>query len=113
VHERHLVRARRFVPLSSCPIAVGHETLKHAMRMRVTLLTVLSLSIGLPVLEQLGLPGLESAGRAATVVPAAHFAGGHAVQGRKKKRRARPTKAKAKTAAKTDKTKKSDRGFEL
>ena len=78
------------------------------MRMLVTILTVLSLSIGLPCL---GLPGLESASRAATV--SARSGGGHAVQGRKKKGRARPAKAKAKTAAKTDKKKKNDRGFEL
>jgi hypothetical protein len=80
------------------------------MRMLVTLLTVLSLSIGLPLL---GLPGLGSTCRAASVSRSARAGGGHAVQGRKKKRRARPAKVKAKTAAKPDKAKKSDRGFEL
>jgi hypothetical protein len=80
------------------------------MRMLIAILTVLSLSIGLP---GLGLPGLESACRAATVSRSARAGGGHGVQGRKKKRGARPAKAKAKTAAKTDKKKKNDRGFEL
>ena len=80
------------------------------MRMLVTLLTVLSLSIGLPCL---GLPGLESTSRAATVSRSARSGNGHGVAGRKKKRRARPAKVKAKTAAKTDTKKKNDRGFEL
>jgi hypothetical protein len=110
VRGRRLVRARRFLSLSPCSISVGHETLKHSMRMLITLLTVLSLSIGLP---GLGLSGLESACRAATLSRSAPSARGPAVQGRKKKRRAGPAKAKAKTAAKTDKKKKNDRGFEL
>jgi hypothetical protein len=81
------------------------------MRMLVTLLTLLSFSIGLPLV---GLPsGLESTCRAATVSRSARPGGGPTVQARKKKRRARPAKARAKTAAKTDKKKKNDRGFEL
>ena len=67
------------------------------MRMLVTLLTVLSLSIGLPCL---GLPGLESASRAATVSRSARSGSGHGVAGRKKKRRARPAKVNAQSTEK-------------
>lgn len=72
------------------------------MRMLITLLTVLSLSI-------IGPPGLESVSRAAVASGAVPS---HGAQGRKKKR-ARPHKAKKADKKVDKKTKKSDRGFEL
>ena len=71
------------------------------MRVLISLLVVLSLSI-------IELPGLESAARAASAPSAAV----HGVQGRKKKRAAKPRKAKT-VVKKTDKAKKNDPGFAL
>jgi hypothetical protein len=76
------------------------------MRMLISLLVVLSLSI-------IGLPGLQSTGHAAVASGATPVRAVHGGQGRttnnKKKRRTRPAKVK-----KTEKkSKKNDRGFEL
>lgn len=71
------------------------------MRMLISLLFALSLTI-------IALPGRLSEAAAASAPRAAV----HAVQGRKKKRAAKPRKAKA-VVKKTEKTKKNDPGFAL
>ena len=71
------------------------------MRLLISLLLVLSLSL-------IELPGLESAASAASTPRAAV----HGAQGRKKKRAAKPRKAKT-VVKKTDKAKKNDPGFAL
>ena len=75
------------------------------MRMLISLLVVLSLSI-------IELPGLQSTTWAASVAASAPRAAVHGVQGRKKKRGAKPRKAKT-VVKKTEKTKKNDPGFAL
>ena len=74
------------------------------MRLLISLLLVLSLSL-------FELPGQlsEAAAASAASTPRAAV---HGVQGRKKKRAAKPRKAKA-VVKKTDKTKKNDPGFAL
>ena len=74
------------------------------MRVLISLLVVLSLSI-------LELPGLQFTAAAASAASAPRAAV-HGVQGRKKKRAAKPRKAKT-VVKKTDKAKKNDPGFAL
>jgi len=74
------------------------------MRLLISLLVVLSLSI-------IALPGLLS-GTAEAAAASAASAPRAAVQGRKKKRAAKPRKAKT-VVKKTDKSKKNDPGFAL
>ena len=71
------------------------------MRMLISLLVL--------AMTTIGLPGLQATERAAAAAPGAF----HTVQGRGKKKRARPRKA-TKTEKKSEKKpKKNERGFEL